>query len=288
MVLSLEEIKKWCEDENRELWEYMLEDDVNKHKISRQEVWNQMVIIFDTMLEADETYDEELTSNSGMVGGSGGKLEAYSRESKEYVLAGEFMNSAMVVAIKMAESNACMRKIVAAPTAGSCGVIPAVLLTYYRNRKVAKEDMVKSLFVAGAIGEVIAERASISGAAGGCQAEIGSASAMASGALIYLLGGDIDKIYNGVAISLKNLLGLVCDPVAGLVEVPCVKRNVVGVVNAISTADMVMAGIESVIPADEVIDAMAEIGEKLDYTLKETALGGIAATPTAMKKPECM
>ena len=119
------------------------------------------------MLEADETYDEELTSNSGMVGGSGGKLEAYSRESKEYVLAGEFMNSAMVVAIKMAESNACMRKIVAAPTAGSCGVIPAVLLTYYRNRKVAKEDMVKSLFVAGAIGEVIAERASISGAAGG-------------------------------------------------------------------------------------------------------------------------
>ncbi len=283
MVLSLEEIKKWCEDENRELWEYMLEDDVNKHKISRQEVWNQMVIIFDTMLEADETYDEELTSNSGMVGGSGGKLEAYSRESKEYVLAGEFMNSAMVVAIKMAESNACMRKIVAAPTAGSCGVIPAVLLTYYRNRKVAKEDMVKSLFVAGAIGEVIAERASISGAAGGCQAEIGSASAMASGALIYLLGGDIDKIYNGVAISLKNLLGLVCDPVAGLVEVPCVKRNVIGVVNAISTADMVMAGIESVIPADEVIDAMAEIGEKLDYTLKETALGGIAATPTAMK-----
>ena len=283
MVLSLEEIKKWCEDENRELWEYMIEDDVNKHKISRQEVWNQMVIIFDTMLEADETYDEELTSNSGMVGGSGGKLEAYSRESKEYVLAGEFMNSAMVVAIKMAESNACMRKIVAAPTAGSCGVIPAVLLTYYRNRKVAKEDMVKSLFVAGAIGEVIAERASISGAAGGCQAEIGSASAMASGALIYLLGGDIDKIYNGVAISLKNLLGLVCDPVAGLVEVPCVKRNVIGVVNAISTADMVMAGIESVIPADEVIDAMAEIGEKLDYTLKETALGGIAATPTAMK-----
>ena len=229
MVLSLEEIKKWCEDENRELWEYMLEDDVNKHKISRQEVWNQMVIIFDTMLEADETYDEKLTSNSGMVGGSGGKLEAYSRESKEYVLAGEFMNSAMVVAIKMAESNACMRKIVAAPTAGSCGVIPAVLLTYYRNRKVAKEDMVKSLFVAGAIGEVIAERASISGAAGGCQAEIGSASAMASGALIYLLGGDIDKIYNGVAISLKNLLGLVCDPVAGLVEVPCVKRNVIGV-----------------------------------------------------------
>lgn len=283
MVLSLEEIKKWCEDENRELWEYMIEDDVNKHKISRQEVWNQMVIIFDTMLEADETYDEELTSNSGMVGGSGGKLEAYSRESKEYVLAGEFMNSAMVVAIKMAESNACMRKIVAVPTAGSCGVIPAVLLTYYRNRKVAKEDMVKSLFVAGAIGEVIAERASISGAAGGCQAEIGSASAMASGALIYLLGGDIDKIYNGVAISLKNLLGLVCDPVAGLVEVPCVKRNVVGVVNAISTADMVMVGIESVIPADEVIDAMAEIGEKLDYTLKETALGGIAATPTAMK-----
>ena len=189
----------------------------------------------------------------------------------------------MVIALKMAESNACMRRIVAAPTAGSCGVIPAVLIPYYEAKLASKEDIVKALFVSGAIGQVIADRASISGAQGGCQAEIGSASAMAAGALTFLQGGDAKQICNAAALALKGLLGLVCDPVAGLVEIPCVKRNVIGTVNAVSCTDMAIAGVESKIPPDEVIDAMGEVGDKMDASLKETALGGLAVTPAAIK-----
>lgn len=168
-------------------------------------------------------------------------------------------------------------------TAGSCGVIPAVLLPYYEMKQVPKEEILKALFVTGGIGEVIAQRASISGAEGGCQAEIGSASAMAAGALVYLQGGSDEQICHAAALALKGLLGLVCDPVAGLVEIPCVKRNVLGCVNAISCADMAMAGIQSRIPPDEVIDAMQEVGCKMDSSFRETALGGLAATRTGQE-----
>lgn len=201
-------------------------------------------------------------------------------------LSGTFSAAAMVVALKMAESNACMRRIVAAPTAGACGVIPAVLIPYYEQRHAEKTEIIKALYVAAAIGQVISDKASISGAQGGCQAEIGSASAMAAGALVYLQGGTNVQICYAAALALKGLLGLVCDPVAGLVEVPCVKRNVTGTVNAIACADMAMAGIESRIPPDEVIDAMAEVGMKMDVTLKETAQGGLAATPTGKSVSE--
>lgn len=168
-------------------------------------------------------------------------------------------------------------------TAGSCGVIPAVLLPYYEMKQVPKEEILKALFVTGGIGEVIAQRASISGAEGGCQAEIGSASAMAAGALVYLQGGSDEQICHAAALALKGLLGLVCDPVAGLVKIPCVKRNVLGCVNAISCADMAMAGIQSRIPPDEVIDAMQEVGCKMDSAFRETALGGLAATKTGQE-----
>lgn len=201
-------------------------------------------------------------------------------------LSGTFSAAAMVVALKMAESNACMRRIVAAPTAGACGVIPAVLIPYYEQRHAEKIEIIKALYVAAAIGQVISDKASISGAQGGCQAEIGSASAMAAGALVYLQGGTNVQICHAAALALKGLLGLVCDPVAGLVEVPCVKRNVTGTVNAIACADMAMAGIESRIPPDEVIDAMAEVGMKMDVSLRETAQGGLAATPTGKSVSE--
>ena len=186
----------------------------------------------------------------------------------------------------MGESNACMRRIVAAPTAGACGVMPAVLIPLYWRDNVPEERMLEALFTASGIGAVIAYRACISGAAGGCQAEIGSASAMAAGALVYLRGGTPEQMCHAVAMALKNLLGLVCDPVAGLVEVPCVKRNVIGAVNAIAAADMALAGIESRIPVDEVIDSMGEVGRRLPVEFRETALGGLAATPTgkAVKK----
>ena len=276
MALSLQEILAWCHEENKRFWEYMLYDDMRERSVSEEETFAYMENIFDTMEHTVNTYRQDRLSASKLVGAEGGKMETYLQNGKP--LCGTFMGEAMVTALKMAESNACMRRIVAAPTAGSCGVIPAVLIPYYRLKKVEKEEILKALFVTAGIGEVISQRASISGAQGGCQAEIGSASAMAAGALVFLQGGSDEQICHAAALALKGLLGLVCDPVAGLVEVPCVKRNVLGCVNAISCADMAMAGIESRIPPDEVIDAMQEIGSKMDASLRETALGGLAAT----------
>lgn len=197
------------------------------------------------------------------------------------------MDEVIVQAISMAESNACMRRIVAAPTAGSCGVVPAVLLPLCEREHYTQHELLEAVASPG-IGAVIAYRASISGAAGGCQAEIGTASAMAAGALVSLRGGTNEQIGHAVAMALKNLMGLVCDPVAGLVEVPCVKRNVIGAVNAISAADMALAGIESRIPVDEVIDAMGEVGRRMPVEFRETALGGLAATPTGKAVKERM
>ena len=187
----------------------------------------------------------------------------------------------MEKAIKMGESNACMRRIVAAPTAGSCGVLPAVLLSYAEDFHASEEDMIKALYIAAGIGKVIAENAFIAGAAGGCQAEIGSASAMAAGALTFLQGGDTPAIINAATLSLKNFLGLVCDPVAGLVEVPCIKRNSYGAVNAATSAQLALAGITSAIAPDDVIDSMRRIGNQLSPSLKETSCGGLAVTESA-------
>ena len=168
---------------------------------------------------------------------------------------------------------------VAAPTAGACGVLPAVLVPYFQKRCKDTDKILKAMYVAAGIGQIIATRSSISGAAGGCQAEIGSASSMAAGALTYLQGGNCEQIATAAAMAMKNLLGLVCDPVAGLVEVPCVKRNVIGAVNAVSCSDMAMAGITSFIPVDHVIDAMDEIGRNMPCQYKETSQGGLAVTP---------
>ena len=198
------------------------------------------------------------------------------------------MGSMWTPALQEGESNACMKRIVAAPTAGACGVLPAVLVPYFQKRCKDTDKILKAMYVAAGIGQIIATRSSISGAAGGCQAEIGAASSMAAGALVYLQGGDCTQIATAAAMAMKNLLGLVCDPVAGLVEVPCVKRNVIGTVNAMSAADMAMAGITSRIPPDQVMDAMKEVGDKMDASLRETALGGLAHTEEGMKIAEKM
>ena len=187
------------------------------------------------------------------------------------------MGRVIAQALQMGESNACMKRIVAAPTAGACGVLPAVLIPLFRD----DPNTIRALFVAAGIGQVIATRASIAGASGGCQAEIGSASAMAAGALTALGGGIPSQITHAAAMALKNLLGLVCDPVGGLVEVPCVKRYVIGSVNALSAADMALAGIISRIPPDQVIDAMREVGDQMHPSLRETGQGGLANTPAA-------
>ena len=195
-------------------------------------------------------------------------------------LCGPFFREVIATALKMGECNACMRRIVAAPTAGACGVLPAVLLPVQRRFHCQEARMVEGLYVAAGFGQVIAARASISGAEGGCQAEVGSASGMAAAALVHVMGGEARQMAHACAMALSNVLGLVCDPVAGLVEVPCVKRNVMGAVNALSCAEMALAGITSVIPCDEVIDAMRAVGEALPAALRETGAGGLAATPT--------
>jgi L-serine dehydratase len=195
---------------------------------------------------------------------------------------GAFLDRVIAEALSMGESNACMKRIVAAPTAGSCGVLPAVLIPLAERDGISDEAIVKALFAAAGFGQVIASRASISGAEGGCQAEIGAASAMAAAALVSIKKGTPDMGANACAMALMNLMGLVCDPVAGLVEIPCVKRNVVGAVNAISCADMALAGIVSRIPPDEVIDAMRSVGDMMPCALRETGQGGLAATPSGM------
>ena len=195
-------------------------------------------------------------------------------------LCGPFFREVIATALKMGECNACMRRIVAAPTAGACGVLPAVLLPVQRRFHCPEARMVEGLYVAAGFGQVIAARASISGAVGGCEAVVGSASGMAAAALFHVMGGEAQQMAHACAMALSNVLGLVCDPVAGLVEVPCVKRNVMGAVNALSCAEMALAGITSVIPCDEVIDAMRAVGEALPAALRETGAGGLAATPT--------
>ncbi len=277
---SIEEIIKKCKEEQKEFWEIVLQDDMEERMASEEDSKAKMEYLYLAMRSADEAYDKDLKSASKLVGGDGERMNRAIREQK--AISGPFISEVIAKALKMGESNACMKKIVAAPTAGSCGVIPAVLLTFEEQNKVPLHRMVEAMYVASGIGEVIAARAFLAGAAGGCQAEVGSASAMVAGALTYLNGGDCDSIAHAAAMSLKNLLGLVCDTVGGLVEVPCVKRNVVGAVNAIASADMAIAGIRSKIPPDDVIDAMREVGEALPKSLRETGEGGLAATPTGV------
>lgn len=318
MFGSIKEILDKCESDGREFWRVILEDDMSDRNVDENESAQKMRELWDAMYQAAKGYDGSIKSASGLSGGDGKKMEEYIKTHE--CLCGEFMGKVITEALKMGESNACMKRIVAAPTAGACGVMPAILVPYYERmilqninvednaknnittdygdnksnnittdnaeqkdkdtkaKKEADEKIIKALYVAAGIGEVIARRASISGARGGCQAEIGSASAMAAGALTYLQGGNEQQIADSVAMALKNLLGLVCDPVAGLVEVPGVKRNVVGAVNAVSSSQMASAGIKSRIPVDEVIDAMAYVGDKMDESLKETGVGGLAGT----------
>lgn len=276
----LHEIVELAEEKQMAFWEIILEESCQEGGISKEESFCKMSDMYRAMKEADLSYDAKAVSSSGMSGGDGALLEQYRK--KENRLIGDFLTKVMEKAVKMGESNACMKRIVAAPTAGSCGVIPAVLLSYEEDKRVAEDQIVKALFVAGGIGGVIAESASISGAEGGCQAEIGSASAMAAGAIAFLEGGDNETILHATALALKNMLGLTCDPVGGLVEVPCIKRNVSGAVNAIISSQMALAGIKSKIPADEVIDSMKRIGNLIPSCLKETSQEGLATTQTAM------
>ena len=276
---SIEQILEKMEQTGLDMAMVVMEEDCRECMLSPEVSRKKMEAMWDTMVQASREYDAGQVSQSGLVGTDGGKMEKYVQQQKNYT--GDFVGNVVAEALKMGENNACMKRIVAAPTAGSCGVIPSVLLVSYRQFAFPVSKMVDSLYVAAGIGQVIGHRASLAGASGGCQAEVGAAAAMAAGALVYLRDGSGRQIADGIAMALKNMLGLVCDPVAGLVEVPCVKRNVAGAMNAISAADMALAGISSRIPVDQVIDAMREIGDDMDPKYKETACGGCAATPWA-------
>lgn len=278
---SIADMLKAAKEKALPLWRILYEDDLEDTKMDKVESLAKMSHTYQAMKNIYETYDPSQISNSGLVGGDGARMEKFLLSGE--AVCGEFIGRVMVNALKMAEANACMRRIVAAPTAGSCGVLPAVFCTYEELYHVEEQPMLEGLYVAAGIGSVIAARAFVSGAAGGCQAEIGAASAMAAAGLTYIRGGSNEAVAHSSAMALANLLGLVCDPVAGLVEVPCVKRNVIGAVNAVTSSDLAMAGIRSRIPPDEVIDAMREVGTSLPAHLRETGEGGLATTPTGIK-----
>ena len=267
--------------EDKPLWQAVLEDDCQDRNADSEASLARMEKLWQTMKESVESYDPERRSVSGLSGGEGGKMA-----DAPDPICGPFMQEVMATALKMGEHNACMGRIVAAPTAGACGVLPAVLIPLQRKEGLEDKRMTECLYVSAGFGQIIASRASLSGAEGGCQAEIGSAAGMAAAALVHARGGSGEQMAAACAMALQNVLGLVCDPVAGLVEVPCVKRNVIGAVNALSCADMALAGLTSLIPCDEVIDAMAEVGRALPASLRDTGKGGLAATLTGRRITE--
>lgn len=250
-------------------------------ELPEAEVYRRMLERYQVMEACIEPgCQPDLRSASGLTGGDAARVRA--RVESGQTLTGPVLGGALYRALAVSEYNAAMGRIVAAPTAGSCGILPAVLLTL-RERGYAQRDCVMSLFTASAVGLVIAENACLAGAQGGCQAECGSAAAMAAAAAVEVAGGTPDALDDAVAIALKSQLGLVCDPVAGLVEIPCIKRNAAGAALALMAAELALAGVRSRIPADEVITAMKRVGDALPAALKETAEGGLAATPTGRR-----
>lgn len=278
MFNSVEMMLMTAQREDLPLWKVIMEDDMRDSGWAAKVSYTKMLSLWKAMLAAEQDYDPHRRSSSGLVGGEGGKMEGSGSG-----LCGPFLRDVIATALKMGECNACMRRIVAAPTAGSCGVLPAVLLPVQRKFGFSDDRIVEALYVAAGFGQVIASRASIAGAEGGCQAEVGAASGMAAAALVTLMDGTPQQAAHACAMALSNVLGLACDPVAGLVEVPCVKRNVMGASNALVCAEMALSGLVSQIPCDEVIDAMGAIGTSLPAALRETGEGGLAATPTGLR-----
>ena len=281
---TIRELVETSLEKGRSIGKAVLEDQAVQMEQSEEALMAQMEKSLQVMEKAVERgMDPQLRSTSGLTGGDAWKMMEYGKSGG---ITGSFMTGAMARALAVSEYNAAMGKIVAAPTAGSCGIMPGCLVSVMKERSISREKVIEGMFTAAGFGMVIAKRASVSGAQGGCQAECGSAAAMTAAAMVEMMNGSPKQAADACAIALKNQLGLVCDPVAGLVEIPCIKRNVAGIMVAFSSADMALAGIESRIPADEVIDAMKEVGDSLPCALKETAQGGLANTPTAKRMKE--
>lgn len=276
---SMRALQDYCEKERKSIVEAMLEMEAENSGSDQRRIFDQMKQRLVKMKEAvDEGVADASIAPSGISGGDAVKMKEYAERGT--VLSGNYIADAMTFSMATSENNARFGVIVATPTAGAAGILPGILFSLEKNDGLSLTELTNGLFTASMIGYVIANRSFISGAAGGCQAEVGSATAMAAATIVELKGGSPSQAINASAMALKSLLGLVCDPVGGLVEVPCVKRNVMGTSIAFSAADLALAGIESQIPCDEVIGAMYEIGKDMPGSLKETAQGGLAVTPT--------
>lgn len=268
--------KEYCTEKNRNLYETVLTYEAEQKGHSRDAVWEGLQKAYGVMKEAVETgLSQDMQSRSGMI--DNGAKKVYNHPLS--VLSPEFQRL-ISRALAAKEVNSCMGRVVAAPTAGASGILPGTMYTLQEIHKLEDDSIIEGLLVGAGIALIIEQKASLAGAVGGCQAETGSAAAMASGAIVHCLGGDIDQVFNAVAITIQCMLGLVCDPVAGLVEVPCVVRNASAAAIAFSSAQIALAQVNAVIPVDECIEAMGEIGQSMEARYKETALGGLAATTT--------
>ena len=284
-VNSGKELLKICETEKLNIYEYTIKNEEMESGLSLETIINKMKKNLKVMNEACEYgIKNSVMSVSGLIGGDAPKIQNYLDQGN--TLSGSFIVKAMARALSCSEVNASMGRIVAAPTAGSCGIVPSAIITAGEKLKKTESQLINALFTASGIGILIAKNATLSGAEGGCQAECGSAAAMASAAVVEMMGGTPEMCLDAAAIAIKNIMGLVCDPVAGLVESPCAKRNVNGAVNALTTADLVMSGVKSLIPFDDVVLAMYRVGKQLPCELRETGMGGIATTPTGIKLKE--
>lgn len=285
MYNNAKELLRLTKEKNMKISEVVLETESNLSGLTKEEIRKKMKVNLEVMIQSSTLgLEKSLKSISGIIGGDSKKLNDYIKNKN--TICGSIINKAMARALSCSEVNASMGKICAAPTAGSCGIIPASILTVAEELNSSIDEIIDALLTSSGIGYIIAKNATVSGAEGGCQAECGSAAAMAAAALVELKGGEPAKSFHAASIALKNIMGLICDPIAGLVESPCAKRNASGTVNAMISADMALAGVESIIPFDEVILAMYKVGKSLPYELRETALGGIAGTPTGIKIKE--
>ncbi|MEG1254203.1 L-serine ammonia-lyase, iron-sulfur-dependent, subunit alpha [Clostridium sp.] len=279
------EIIEVCNKESITIAEYTMREESQMSEVSRAVLIEKMRQNLEVMKSSSqEAMDKEVISISGLIGGDAIRIRKYFEEKE--TLCGDFIVKAMARALSCSEVNAAMGRIVAAPTAGSCGIIPAAIITAGEKLNKSDDEMITALFTASGVGILIAKNATLAGAEGGCQAECGSAAAMAAAAVVEMMGGTPKMAFDAGAMVIKNVEGLVCDPIAGLVEIPCAKRNVAGVVSALTMADVAMAGVESKIPFDDTIISMYKIGKGLPSELRETAQGGLAVTPCGLRLKE--
>ncbi|MDD7045009.1 MAG: L-serine ammonia-lyase, iron-sulfur-dependent, subunit alpha [Anaerococcus sp.] len=282
MKTTMKLLKERCREEGVELWELALKDELAIGDRSEEEIWDRLQRTLDVMRNsAKAALETEVRSVTGMTGGNAKSMHDYFLKGESIL--GEIPSIAMAMALSTSEINAAMGIIAAAPTAGSSGILPASLMTMAYKYHYSDDELKKALLVASAIGQVIFDNATFAGAEGGCQAETGSAAAMAAAAVVYLRGYDIDIQENAATAAILNILGLVCDPIGGMVEFPCNIRNANGVMNALASADMAMAHVRMVVTFDEAVDALKRVGDSLPERLRETGEGGIAVCPSALK-----